>query len=101
MISNGLLLLERCGAYLDALFRWISDEAREKNEETFKKEQWSLRVMEGVPQQSNGYDCGVFSLMAAAFISEDIDLTYSQRKMKKYREIIREDILRGTLLFKE
>ena len=50
-------------------------------------------VENNVPQQNNGSDCGVFTIMAADFLSEDIPLKYSQRYMPMLRNKIGAAIL--------
>ena len=32
------------------------------------------------PQQNNGYDCGVFVLMLADFIADDLDVTFVKQE---------------------
>jgi sentrin-specific protease 1 len=49
------------------------------------------------PRQTSGSDCGVFSVMCADFLSDDLDLEYRQDSMQFFRTKICADILRGYL----
>ncbi|RYY81263.1 hypothetical protein EON63_15820 [archaeon] len=49
------------------------------------------------PQQENGFDCGVFTIMAADFLSDDLPLEYDQNEMEERRYRIAQYILKGSL----
>jgi len=93
-----------CGMrWLKALLRWLKDEAIHKKEETLDTSSWQL-INSGehsVPQQKNGFDCGVFVCVAADFIQDDLPLTYSQEDMPFFRKKITADIIRGCTLYPE
>ncbi|KAI3403776.2 hypothetical protein KGF56_003411 [Candida oxycetoniae] len=50
------------------------------------------------PQQRNGTDCGVFTLVAARYIAENKELNYSQTDMKTLRRRIVYEMLNNLLL---
>ena len=53
----------------------------------------------GIPQQDNGYDCGVFIIMCARALAYNQPLnSYHQDDMQRYRLMIGRHILRGSLL---
>ena len=55
--------------FLDAARRWVVDEGRVKKHITIDPEDWALVPRQAhVPQQGNGFDCGVFSCMCADYI---------------------------------
>ena len=56
-------------------------------------------VYDYVPQQNNGYDCGVCTCMNADFTADDIPLIgmYSHEHLGHFRQKIGMDILRGVL----
>ena len=92
--------------YLKHVFRWLKDESKEKYRNRYAVEdiQWQLIEQEdNVPQQENGWDCGVFSILAADFLSDNIPLedSYSQSEVYEleYRKRICAAILRGKLLY--
>ncbi|CAN0408299.1 unnamed protein product, partial [Pylaiella littoralis] len=63
---------------------WLQEEHRSKRR-GFDRVQWtSMRKV--VPGQTNGYDCGVFMCMYAAFLSNDREITFKQSNMPKMRE---------------
>lgn len=86
--------------YLNAAERWIIDEGREKYSMTIDKSEWKKFSQENhVPQQRNGFDCGMFTIMCADYISDDLPLTYSQAEMSEYRLKVGAAILRGGLTY--
>jgi Ulp1 family protease len=86
--------------YLSALLRWLQDEAKEKKGITLDVSDWTLidsHEGEDVPQQHNGFDCGVFTTICADYISDDLPLVYSQQEMPLNRAKIGAAILRGVI----
>lgn len=61
--------------------------------------EWTVITQEaGVPQQgSNGNECGVFTMMCADFLSDNLPMTYSLQEIDYFRLKIAADILRGNL----
>ena len=79
--------------YLEALRRYIGDEARAKKR-PFSETEWKL-LDASVPQQRNGYDCGVFTCMFADLVLDDIDVSnLDQSMMQDFRRKICYAILR-------
>ena len=85
--------------YLDALRRWLVDEAKKKSID-LDLSNWNFQSVGTAPLQHNGTDCGVFTIMAADFISDDlpvIEESYDHTNMSFFRVKIVNDILRGNL----
>jgi hypothetical protein len=57
---------------------------------------WAVHQPRDTPRQSNGYDCGVFSLAFAEYRSQDKALAYSQADMNRFRQYICLDIMDST-----
>ena len=72
--------------------RYLQDEANERHVQ-FNRDDWTCEVKE-VPQQKNGYDCGVFTIIFADLLSEDLPLNFSQENITQFRRKIVADILR-------
>ena len=52
---------------------------REKGGELIDVDKWKIvHDMDGVPQEKNGFDSGVFAYIFADFISHDRTLSFSQ-----------------------
>ena len=85
--------------YIEGVLRWVADEAKDKQGiDNYDTSDWQTFDREAhVPQQHNGVDCGVFTSICADFVSDDLDLSYSQTNMLHFREKICMDILRGSL----
>jgi sentrin-specific protease 1 len=86
--------------HLDAMLKWLVDEAREKKGHQLVISQWKLIDREqNVPQQDNGYDGGVFSVMCADYVSDNLPLSYVQEDMQNNRVKIAAAIRRGHLTY--
>lgn len=86
--------------FLNALRSWVADESLNKRKVELDMSDWKLISREAhVPQQMNGSDCGVFTIVCADFLSDDLPLEYSQQDMSFFREKIGCDILRGALKY--
>jgi len=86
--------------HLQAILRWLGDESKEKKKVQLDTTGWKLIDREqDVPQQENGYDCGVFSIICADFKSDDLPLRYEQSEMSLNREKIGAAIRRGFLTY--
>lgn len=48
--------------YLQGLLRWVVDEAMAKKNITVDPTEWTTERANGIPQQQNGFDCGVRNL---------------------------------------
>jgi Ulp1 family protease len=78
--------------YRNAMMRWVVDEAKAKKGITINKAEWKSIAVGTAPQQFNGTDCGVFTIMAADFLSDDLPVneeTYGQDYMPYFRHMFR------------
>ena len=86
--------------YLNAALQYLGDEAEKLNIDGFDASEWTLIPnIHGTPQQDNGFDCGVFVVMFADHITDDLPLAISQTNMPFFRNKICADVLRGTLKY--
>jgi sentrin-specific protease 1 len=88
--------------YLKHILRWLKDESNEKyaNQYVINNKDWKLIDREAnVPKQNNGCDCGMFAVLCADFLSDDLPLddSYHQSEIIGYREKHCAAILRGYL----
>jgi hypothetical protein len=86
--------------YLKAAMQWLQDESLNKRGLTLNAtNEWRLIQKEAhVPQQHNGYDCGMFVIMCTRAIAYDQSLTtYYQSDMPRYRKMVGRHIIRGSL----
>jgi len=84
--------------YLEGLMRYVIDEGKNKYDMIVDRSEWTLKSGDSDgPCQTNGCDCGVFSIMCADFLSDDLPLSYHQSEMNTFRRKICADILRGQL----
>jgi sentrin-specific protease 1 len=85
------------GKIATALLKWVADEGLKKKTIKITKKEWNKKFDSQIPQQENGYDCGVFCIICADFLSDNLPLKYSQHDMSNLRNKIAADILRGEL----
>ena len=64
---------------------------------SFDSKEWKLKMPE-VPQQSNGFDCGMFTIYCAHYLSEDLPPYYNQEQMAINRLKVFAAILNKTLV---
>jgi len=81
--------------YSEGLLRYLKDEwAAMKGGELPDADKWSIvGAKTGVPRQTNGYDCGVFTCMFADFLSINRPLSFDQTHMDQCRHHILLSIL--------
>lgn len=84
--------------YLESIRRWLEDESRDKKKKEYDTSHWKLIDRENhVPQQQNGVDCGMFSIICADFLSDDLPLDYEQSEMRTNRYRVATAIMKGKL----
>ena len=81
--------------------QWMSDEAKSKGK-PFDRDEWSIEQIQGpnVPQQTDGFNCGMFVTLVADSIVHGSPLnetSYSQDEMPNYRMRLAKAILLGKL----
>mmetsp|Transcript_41431 Transcript_41431/g.63823 ORF Transcript_41431/g.63823 Transcript_41431/m.63823 type:complete len:95 (-) Transcript_41431:116-400(-) len=83
--------------YLDSIFRYLQDEHKDKKGSPLPDiDDWQLiPTTSDTPRQRNGFDCGVFTCMAADFLSKGCPLVYSQEHITQCRERIALAIMKG------
>lgn len=84
-------------ATLRALVRWYSDETADKLGEAARVDTSRWRIVRHpagpVPQQDNGFDCGVFMLHFARCVAAGVPWDFAQADMRDLREALVYDIL--------
>ncbi|KAJ0233051.1 Ubiquitin-like-specific protease ESD4 [Hirschfeldia incana] len=79
---------------LNALAKYLCDEAKEKSGKDIDVSSWDMEFVEDLPQQQNGYDCGMFMLKYIDFFSRGLGLYFSQEHMPYFRLRTAKEILR-------
>ena len=84
-----------------AIVRYLPEEAEHKKRIVLDMSNWTVTAgtqkIRGLPQQSNGVDCGMFATLFADFLSDDLPLAFSQSEILEYRTRFGAAILRGHL----
>ena len=96
MGNNGML-------YLNHLLHWLKDEAADKTNQDLDTTLWRLHHQgKEVPRQDNYDDCGVFSIMCADVVSDDLPVnerTYNFSQMPTIRLQIGAAIMQGRISY--
>lgn len=83
--------------YLNALLKWVVDDIQDKKSKTLDPKEWKL-LAPSAPQQRNGYDCGVFTITCADYITDNLPINeYDQADINSNRVKFAAAILRGSV----
>ncbi|KAJ1447670.1 hypothetical protein M885DRAFT_471721, partial [Pelagophyceae sp. CCMP2097] len=81
-------------AYLRALMRYLGDEHQDKRGSPFDATGWTMvATTPDTPQQSNGFDCGVFASYCAHYVSLGVKPSFSQQNVPHLRRRMMADII--------
>jgi Ulp1 family protease len=80
--------------------RWIKDEHLEKKKAPLDTSRWTEVVWQRgqSPRQENGYDCGVFMMRTAEYLSRGAELDFKQKHMAYFRRRTVLELLLKSLL---
>ncbi|EER92289.1 hypothetical protein BDA96_01G399200 [Sorghum bicolor] len=76
------------------LARYISEEVKDKSNRVINTSSWHEELVDGIPLQQNGWDCGMFMLKYIDFHSRGLPLSFSQEHMEYFRKRTAKEILR-------
>ena len=84
--------------YLNIFQRWLIDEMAARHNKKLDPVNWTfVQNNASVPQQDNSIDCGVFAMMYADYIADDLPLDFEQCNIPAFREKIAAALLRKTI----
>jgi Ulp1 family protease len=72
-----------------------------QNNVAFDLNDWKFSKFKNLPQQDNGYDCGVFVCMFARCISFNLEMKFKQSDMPNCRMLIEDEIKRFEIINSE
>ncbi|XP_014510319.1 ubiquitin-like-specific protease ESD4 isoform X2 [Vigna radiata var. radiata] len=79
---------------MKVLASYIVDEVKDKTGKDMDISSWEKEFVEDLPEQQNGYDCGVFMIKYADFYSRNSGLCFNQEHMSYFRRRTAKEILR-------
>ena len=79
---------------VDRVFDYLRNEMKDKKGEVLDEGEWSKNVPE-VPQQKNGFDCGVFACKFGEYASRYAPIDFSQQHMPYFRRRMIWEIVNG------
>ncbi|XP_030386025.1 sentrin-specific protease 1-like [Scaptodrosophila lebanonensis] len=83
--------------FLQALAIYLASESMDKLKVPFNSSSWRLVNVAGLPKQSNGQDCGVFTCMYAEHVARGQPINFTQRDMLYFRHKMLLEICDGKL----
>lgn len=84
---------------MQRLLRYVQDEYQNKHSKKLDMKKWKAMSTErSVPQQNNGYDCGVFACQFAVFSALGKPFVFSQTDMPDIRKRMALEISQGKLM---
>uniref|UniRef100_A0A0N5CES1 ULP_PROTEASE domain-containing protein n=1 Tax=Strongyloides papillosus TaxID=174720 RepID=A0A0N5CES1_STREA len=83
---------------LNVLKNYIKCEAADKLKIDINLDEWTAIHAQDVPEQQNGYDCGVFSCMFAEYTSRERDFEFTQNDMPLFRQQMKYEIIKKDLV---
>ncbi|XP_058212476.1 ubiquitin-like-specific protease ESD4 isoform X1 [Rhododendron vialii] len=79
---------------LKVLAMYFVDEVKDKSGDHIDTSSWKQEFVEDLPEQENGWDCGVFMIKYADFYSRGLGLHFNQEHMPYFRLRTAKEILR-------
>lgn len=79
---------------MKVLAQYFVDEVKDKSGLDFDITSWKQEYVKDLPNQENGFDCGMFMIKYADFYSRDIGLRFKQEHMPYFRKRTAKEILR-------
>ncbi|KAI3867052.1 hypothetical protein MKW92_039389 [Papaver armeniacum] len=79
---------------LENLARYFVDEVKDKSGKDIDLSSWKREYVKSLPEQQNGWDCGMFMIKYSDFYSRGLGLHFSQEHMPYFRRRTASEILR-------
>ncbi|XP_019463572.1 PREDICTED: ubiquitin-like-specific protease ESD4 isoform X1 [Lupinus angustifolius] len=79
---------------MKVLAKYFVDEVKDKTGKDIDVSSWEKEFVEDLPEQKNGYDCGVFMIKYTDLYSRNLGLCFSQKDMPYFRLRTAKEILR-------
>ncbi|CAI9776228.1 unnamed protein product [Fraxinus pennsylvanica] len=79
---------------MKVLAKYFLDEVKDKSGNDIDVNSWEQEYVDDLPEQENGFDCGMFMIKYADFYSRDIGLCFNQDHMPYFRRRTVKEILR-------
>nr|XP_034576906.1 putative ubiquitin-like-specific protease 1B isoform X3 [Setaria viridis] len=74
--------------------RYIAEEVKDKSNEVIDTSSWQEDIVDDIPLQQNGWDCGMFMLKYIDFHSRGLSLSFRQKDMEYFRKRTAKEILK-------
>jgi Ulp1 family protease len=75
--------------------RWFEDDIKDKMNVDYDTSSWKVDFENSL--QENGYDCGVYVIMFARYLCDDLEPEFTLNDMPVFRARIAEELLKGSI----
>lgn len=82
---------------LKVLSDYLAAEMFDKKKRNADAAEWTLENVKNLPKQQNMHDCGVFACMYAKCITRNKPLSFGQKDMENFRNMMIGEICRGNI----
>ncbi|CAK9145578.1 unnamed protein product [Ilex paraguariensis] len=79
---------------MTVLAKYFVDEVKDKGGNDIDVSSWKQEFVKDLPEQKNGFDCGMFMIKYADFYSRSVRLCFNQENMPYFRRRTAKEILR-------
>ncbi|KAI3986046.1 hypothetical protein MKX01_039128 [Papaver californicum] len=79
---------------LENLARYFVEEVKDKSAKNIDVSSWKREYVKNLPEQENGWDCGMFMIKYSDFYSRGLGLCFNQEHMPYFRRRTANEILR-------
>ncbi|KAI3979023.1 hypothetical protein MKX01_016198 [Papaver californicum] len=79
---------------LENLARYFVEEVKDKSAKDIDVSSWKREYVKNLPEQENGWDCGMFMIKYSDFYSRGLGLCFNQEHMPYFRRRTASEILR-------
>ncbi|XP_015121218.1 uncharacterized protein LOC107044003 [Diachasma alloeum] len=84
---------------MDSILSYLMREHAEKKHQALVPTDWTTIQVKNIPQQTNGFDCGVFTCAYAEHLTRHAPFTFSGANMPGIRRRMMEEIVSSQLQF--
>ena len=89
--------INKAKLYLYLTARWLIDEAKIKNHKIEINDWKLINAGKNIPQQNNGYDCGMYVLLYSDYIADNLPLSYGEEEVRESRNKIAQFIINNKI----
>ena len=83
---------------LENLLNYLESVHMDKKKAPFDTSDFTNENVKDIPTQENGYDCGIFMLKYAEYLSRNASITFTQKDMPQFRKRMVYEIVQNNII---